>query len=271
MSPLERLKWLDSINKSSASSAVLSVAINLAWRANTNGECYPSQKRIAEDSNLKVNSIYRAVKQLKEMSFLEVKTNSVGIRADRMSNLYTLIPQPDETAVETGRTNIRGVCTAVHKPDQEQPKQIRERKENIIQDSVKRLIQSYQAIRKDGANTKQTDTNIKKRLKTHTVEELLTTVNNYRKVVENESRETRYRMKATNFFGQKAGYEEYLPANFDSSQTSNTPTLDDEDNFTYSEEQIAEIMELEETIAKEAQKDMEKQHCQDTTSNPSMN
>ncbi len=271
MSPLERLKWLDSINKSSASPAAKSVAINLAWRADTNGECYPSQKRIAKDSNLRTNSIYRAVKQLKDMSFLEVKTNSVGIRADRMSNLYTLIPQPDESAVETGRTDIRGVCTADHTLDPEQPKQTKRTKEDIIRNSVQKIIQSYQAIRKDGANTKQTKTNIKKRLKTHTVEELLATVINYRKVVENESRETRYRMKAANFFGQKAGYEEYLPANFDTSHNSHTPALDDEDDFTYSDEQIAEIMELEESLAKETQNNMENQHCPDTTYKVSQN
>ena len=271
MTPVDRLKWLDSINKSSASPAAKSVAINLAWRANQNGECYPSQRTIARDSNLKVNSIGRAVKQLKDMGMLNVKTNAAGTRAGRKSNLYTLIPESTEGAVQQGHTERWGCCTADRKYEPEEAQQLKTTNKDINEDSVKRIIHSYQAIRKDGAYTKQTENNIKKRLKSHTVEELLTTVTNYRKVVESESRETRYRMKAANFFGQKAGYEEYLPANFDTSHNSHTPALDDEEDFTYSEEQIAEIMELEESLAKEAQTDMENQHCQDTTSNPSMN
>lgn len=249
MSPLERLKWLKQITADNRlSSMTAKTAIVLANHCNnTTGKCYPSYKTISKHATCTKPTVIKAVTELEKFDYIKVERfeKSKGIRKNYYTLLGNNIDYPSKPTL-----------TIAGKPVL--PKQDN-RKQGIINknEDVQKIINSYKLIRREGANTKQTETNIKKRLKKHTAEELLTTVTNYRKVVENESRETIYRMKAANFFGQKAGYEEYLTVNFDSSQTSNTSELDDEDDFTYSEEQIAEIMKLEETIAKEADMDME--------------
>lgn len=86
MSPLHRLKWLRYISGKPISSSAKSVAMLLADSINaSSGDAWPAVGTMAQELSTDRRTIQRAIKQLKELKLITVKT-----RYDS-SNIYTLV------------------------------------------------------------------------------------------------------------------------------------------------------------------------------------
>lgn len=67
----------------------VSVYCYLANRADKNGECYPSVRRIAEDRNLAKCTVFRAFNELEEQGLLE-RFPRYHTQGGRRSSLYKI-------------------------------------------------------------------------------------------------------------------------------------------------------------------------------------
>jgi biotin operon repressor len=78
------------------------VLLNLADRANKQGECWPSQERIARDTNLSERSVRNRMKELEETGFIKRRHRKNG--AGRTSDLTVLMidGQPNASTAKTG-------------------------------------------------------------------------------------------------------------------------------------------------------------------------
>ncbi len=78
------------------------VLLNLADRANKQGECWPSQKRIARDTNLSERSVRGWLKKLQNNGYIERRPRKSG--AGRTSDLIVLKidEQPNVSTAKTG-------------------------------------------------------------------------------------------------------------------------------------------------------------------------
>lgn len=105
MNPLDRLEWLDAVNRHpDMTPAGRSVAIVLACRAR-DGVCWPSQKSIADDCGLTDRSVRTGIETLRTAGFLEVASHAIGDRPDRRVNRYRLTHDRKNTsAIEAGTT-----------------------------------------------------------------------------------------------------------------------------------------------------------------------
>ena len=65
------------------------VYIYLCDRANDEGTCFPSHRKIAEDLGLSVSTVKRAIKDLEQAEAIE-KTARVHKKNGRRSNLYQI-------------------------------------------------------------------------------------------------------------------------------------------------------------------------------------
>lgn len=59
------------IYKSGLPKRAIIVYIYLCDRANVEGQCWPSMRRIAEDLNVSLRTVNRAVKELRDAGFIE--------------------------------------------------------------------------------------------------------------------------------------------------------------------------------------------------------
>lgn len=87
---------LEYIYRSELPSRAIVVYLYLADRAGREGTCFPSVPRIARDTGLSVNTVRRAIQDLKQGGFVLVNERLRWNGADS-SNLYTL------TNIESGR------------------------------------------------------------------------------------------------------------------------------------------------------------------------
>ena len=67
----------------------ISVYCYLANRADKNGECFPSVRRIAEDLSIDKSTVYRAFNELEERNLLERKAR-YHTQGGRRSSLYKI-------------------------------------------------------------------------------------------------------------------------------------------------------------------------------------
>ena len=80
---------LECLYRSDLPSRAIVVYMYLADRAGQKGNCFPSVPRIARDTGLSVNTVRRAVQDLKKSEFVTVDERFRRNGADS-SNLYTL-------------------------------------------------------------------------------------------------------------------------------------------------------------------------------------
>ena len=83
---MQRLEYL---YRSELPSRAIAVYMYLADRARQKGTCFPSVPRIARDTGLSVNTVRRAIRDLKKTGFVLVDERVRWNGADS-SNLYTL-------------------------------------------------------------------------------------------------------------------------------------------------------------------------------------
>ncbi len=83
------MRRLECLYRSDLPSRAIVVYMYLADRAGQKGFCYPGIPRIARDTGLSVNTVRRAIQDLKRTGFVLVDERSRSNGADS-SNLYTL-------------------------------------------------------------------------------------------------------------------------------------------------------------------------------------
>lgn len=79
---------LDGLGADVSAAAAALVLVNLADRADRDGVCWPSQARVARDTNLGLRTVTRVVAALRERGLVEVEPCYRGGR--RRSNRYRL-------------------------------------------------------------------------------------------------------------------------------------------------------------------------------------
>lgn len=67
----------------------VSVYCYLANRADKNGECFPSVRRIAEDLKFSKTTVYRAFKELEKNDLLEI-SHRYHVQGGQRSSLYKI-------------------------------------------------------------------------------------------------------------------------------------------------------------------------------------
>lgn len=80
----------------------------LANRADKNGECYPSVRRIAEDLSIHKSTVFRAFKELEEQGLLEREAR-YHTQGGRRSSLYRI--KGEITQAERGeKSTLKNLC-----------------------------------------------------------------------------------------------------------------------------------------------------------------
>lgn len=65
--------WFESIYSDHLPSRAVTVYLYLANRANTQGQCWPSERRIAKDLSMSKSTVRRAIEDLKQNGYLKTE------------------------------------------------------------------------------------------------------------------------------------------------------------------------------------------------------
>lgn len=91
-------KWF-AVDKEAVSGLLSSVELKvyscLVGHADTNGQCYPSQKQIAKECHLSMVTVYRVLYRLQQKGFLKI-TRQIRSNGGQKQNLYTLLSRPEQ-------------------------------------------------------------------------------------------------------------------------------------------------------------------------------
>lgn len=101
---VQAIDWAFSVRTSKATSKCVLIA--LANRANEDGICWPSQKRIAHETEMSVDSVQRRLREL-ESDGLIARQRRNGQGGQRISDLYKLRmkPEPQGAALDGPNRN----------------------------------------------------------------------------------------------------------------------------------------------------------------------
>lgn len=67
------MNYFDSIYSDNLPSRAVAVYMYLVHRANSDGQCWPSEKRIAKDLSMSLSTVKRAISDLKSHSYIQTE------------------------------------------------------------------------------------------------------------------------------------------------------------------------------------------------------
>lgn len=129
--------WARSLQLPPAPKAVL---LALAFRADINQECWPSQRRIAQDTGLSERTVRRHLRWLEATSLITRKKR-FSDDGRQLSDRYLLLFQQDTETTREASVSTPGRTQKASGADTEAAKYKRTNKQTVSRESQKRLEQ----------------------------------------------------------------------------------------------------------------------------------